>query len=140
MIATKSHKKSFSCRKPRFSVENHNFLKEEEKTLVRSCLLATLVPIALGKYLFSFRTQKSSPVAAIILRKRETSKVPNYQKDLPRGGLFATIVKTSHFWEAFSFIFLNFSSYPHLASFSNPESPHHIHHDVLYGSHPPRFS
>ena len=27
-----------------------------------------LVPIALGKYLFSFRTQKSSLVAAIILR------------------------------------------------------------------------
>ena len=27
----------------------------------------SLVPIALGKYLFTFRTQKSSPVAAIIL-------------------------------------------------------------------------
>ena len=38
----------------------------------------TSVPMALGKYLFSFRTQKSSPVAAIILRKRETSTMPNY--------------------------------------------------------------
>ena len=40
-----------------------------------------LVPIALGKYLFSFRTQKSSPVAPIILRKWETRKVPNYGLD-----------------------------------------------------------
>lgn len=55
-----------------------------------------LVPIALGKYLFSFRTQQSSPVAPIILRKRETRKVPNYQKITlsgdflvgTRGGLF----------------------------------------------------
>ena len=39
-----------------------------------------LVPIALGKYLFPFRTQKSSPVAPIILLQRETRKVPNYQK------------------------------------------------------------
>ena len=56
------------------------FLKEEEKTLFKELSLNDLVPIALGKYLFPFRTQKSSPVAAIILRKRETSKVPNYQK------------------------------------------------------------
>ena len=39
-----------------------------------------LVPIAPGKYLFPFRTQKSSLVAPIILRKRETRKVPNYKK------------------------------------------------------------
>ena len=43
-----------------------------------SQLIAPLVPIALGKYLFTFRTQKSSPVAAIILQQREDSKVPNY--------------------------------------------------------------
>lgn len=36
------------------------------------------VPMALGKHLFSFRTQQLSPAAAIILRKRETSTVPNY--------------------------------------------------------------
>ena len=34
------------------------------------------MPIALGKYLFPFRTQKSSPVAPIILHQRETRKVP----------------------------------------------------------------
>ena len=38
------------------------------------------VPMALGKHLFSFRTQKLSPAAAIILRKRETSTVPFYKK------------------------------------------------------------
>ena len=38
------------------------------------------VPMALGKHLFSFRTQKLSPAAAIILRKWETSTVPNYTK------------------------------------------------------------
>ena len=47
-------------------------------------LRAKLVPIAPGKYLFPFRTQKSSPVAAIILRKRETSKVPNYTSKPPQ--------------------------------------------------------
>ena len=45
-----------------------------------------LVPIALGKYLFPFRTQQSSPVAPIILRERETRKVPNYQKSTLTGG------------------------------------------------------
>jgi len=34
--------------------------------------------MALGKHLFSFRTQQLSPAAAIILRKWETSTVPNY--------------------------------------------------------------
>ena len=47
-------------------------------------LRANLVPIALGKYLFPFRTQKSSPVAAIILQLRETSKVPNYTRKPPK--------------------------------------------------------
>ena len=61
------------------------FLKEEEKNLFSKDLsLSSLVPIALGKYLFSFRTQKSSPVAAIILQLRETSKVPNYTLRSPR--------------------------------------------------------
>ena len=40
------------------------------------------MPIALGKYLFPFRTQKSSPVAPIILQQRETRKVPNYRVGL----------------------------------------------------------
>ena len=39
------------------------------------------VPIAPGKHLFTFRTQKLSPVAAIILRKWETSTVPNYREN-----------------------------------------------------------
>ena len=43
-----------------------------------------LVPIALGKYLLPFRTQKSSPVAPIILLLRETRKVPNYRVGLSR--------------------------------------------------------
>ena len=47
-----------------------------------------LVPIALGKYLFSFRTQKSSPVAPIILLLRETRKVPNYGKTTLHGVVF----------------------------------------------------
>ena len=46
---------------------------------------AELVPIALGKYLFTFRTQKSSPAAAIILQQREDSKVPYYTENHPNG-------------------------------------------------------
>ena len=49
---------------------------------------AQSVPMALGKHLFSFRTQKLSPAAAIILRKRETSTVPNYTKAIPNGVAF----------------------------------------------------
>ena len=45
--------------------------------------------MALGKHLFSFRTQKLSPVAAIILRKWETSTVPNYKEPLRIGGVFS---------------------------------------------------
>ena len=45
--------------------------------------------MALGKHLFSFRTQKLSPVAAIILRKWETSTVPNYKKLFRIGGAFS---------------------------------------------------
>ena len=56
--------------------------------LEAEALRAKLVPIALGKYLFPFRTQKSSPVAAIILQLRETSKVPNYQRATLVGWLF----------------------------------------------------
>lgn len=44
----------------------------------QSVLSLTSVSMALGKYLFSFRTQKSSSAAAIILRKWETSTMPNY--------------------------------------------------------------
>ena len=44
--------------------------------------------MALGKHLFSFRTQKLSPVAAIILRKWETSTVPNYKRDVRKGVFF----------------------------------------------------
>ena len=47
------------------------------------------VPMALGKHLFSFRTQQLSPVAAIILRERETSTVPNYKKAILIGWLFS---------------------------------------------------
>jgi hypothetical protein len=46
------------------------------------------VPMALGKHLFSFRTQQLSPAAAIILRKRETSTVPNYKEAIRKDGLF----------------------------------------------------
>ena len=53
-----------------------------------SLLAPNLVPIALRKYLFPFRTQKSSSVAAIILRERETSKVPNYTNKPPKRWLF----------------------------------------------------
>ena len=49
------------------------------------------VPMALGKHLFSFRTQKLSPVAASILRKREISTVPNYKEPLRIGGVFSWI-------------------------------------------------
>ncbi len=42
--------------------------------------------MALGKHLFSFRTQKLSPAAAIILRKRETSTVPNCRNALRKEG------------------------------------------------------
>ncbi len=52
-----------------------------------------LVPIALGKYLFPFRTQKSSPVAPIILLQRETRKVPNYQKTTREGGFLICVVE-----------------------------------------------
>ena len=45
--------------------------------------------MALGKHLFSFRTQKLSPVAASILRKREISTVPNYKKSLRIGEIFS---------------------------------------------------
>ena len=63
--------------------------------------------MALGKHLFSFRTQKLSPVAAIILRKWETSTVPNYIKPPLTGGVLsfvrnysaaeATKVEVGHF-------------------------------------------
>ena len=52
-----------------------------------------LVPIALGKYLFSFRTQKSSLVAAIILRKWESSKVPNYRETIRKDGFLSAVHK-----------------------------------------------
>ncbi len=48
------------------------------------------VPMALGKHLFSFRTQQLSPAAAIILRKRETSTVPNYKRDVREGVFFSS--------------------------------------------------
>ena len=51
------------------------------------------VPMAPGKYLYPFRTQKSSPVAAIILRKWETSTVPNYIEDHPDGWFFIFLKK-----------------------------------------------
>ena len=47
--------------------------------------------MALGKHLSSFRTQKLSPAAAIILRKWETSTVPNYIKALLIGGLLSLV-------------------------------------------------
>ncbi len=47
--------------------------------------------MAPGKHLFSFRTQKLSPVAAIILRKWETSTVPNYIEALRIGGLLSLL-------------------------------------------------
>ena len=46
------------------------------------------VPMALGKHLFSFRTQKLSPAAAIILREWETSTVPNYKKTFVNAKVF----------------------------------------------------
>ncbi len=49
------------------------------------------MPMALGKHLFSFRTQKLSPVAAIILRKWETSTVPNYIKAFRTGRLLSFV-------------------------------------------------
>ena len=54
------------------------------------------VPMALGKHLFSFRTQKLSPVAAIILRERETSTVPNYKETIRKGGLFRSMDLMEH--------------------------------------------
>ena len=49
----------------------------------------TSVPMARRKHLFSFRTQKLSSPAAIILRKWETSTVPNYKKDFRIGSPFS---------------------------------------------------
>ncbi len=46
------------------------------------------VPMAMRKHLFPFRTQKLSSSAAIILRKRETSTVPNYIKALRKEGFY----------------------------------------------------
>ena len=60
-----------------------------------------LVPIALRKYLFPFRTQKSSSVAPIILQQRETRKVPNYKKSTRKGGFFAK----NHFRDSFAVVF-----------------------------------
>ena len=57
-----------------------------------SHLIAPLVPIALGKYLFTFRTQKSSSVAAIILQQREDSKVPNYIEQPPKRVAFCFFI------------------------------------------------
>ena len=47
------------------------------------------VPMAMRKHLFSFRTQKLSSSAAIILRKWETSTVPNYIKAIRIGWLLS---------------------------------------------------
>jgi hypothetical protein len=54
------------------------------------------VPMALGRHLFPFRTQKLSPAAAIILPFRwETSTVPFYRKPSvnAEGFLFMTDMK-----------------------------------------------
>lgn len=51
------------------------------------------VPMARRKHLFSFRTQKLSSPAAIILRKWETSTVPNYKKDFRIGSPFSVVSK-----------------------------------------------
>lgn len=58
------------------------------------CKNLTSVPMALGKHLFSFRTQKLSSVAAIILRKWETSTVPNYKRDFRIGSPFSFLKKS----------------------------------------------
>ena len=68
-------------------------------SMTRSKRARTLVPIALGKYLFPFRTQKSSLVAAIILQQRETSKVPIYEKISLKREIFSCMLiqlKTRH--------------------------------------------
>ena len=50
------------------STERHlKFASDGHQQLQNDEFCSDLVPIALGKYLFSFRTQKSSPVAPIIL-------------------------------------------------------------------------
>jgi hypothetical protein len=49
--------------------------------------------MALGKHLFSFRTQQLSPAAAIILRKRETSTMPNYRIAPGNTGGFLVAIK-----------------------------------------------
>ena len=46
------------------------------------------VPMARRKHLFSFRTQKLSSSAAIILRKWESSTVPDYIKTIRKGGFY----------------------------------------------------
>ena len=53
----------------------------------------TSVPMARRKHLFSFRTQKLSSPAAIILRKWETSTVPNYKRDFRIGSLSSFCLK-----------------------------------------------
>ena len=53
----------------------------------------TLVPIALGKYLFSFRTQKSSLVAAIILLCGKLARCRIIQTSHPNGWLFVVYDK-----------------------------------------------
>ena len=52
--------------------------------------------MALGKHLFSFRTQQLSPAAAIILRKWETSTVPNYKKTFVNAKVFFFVIKYPH--------------------------------------------
>ena len=69
----------------------------DEKPACRGVSLggAHLVPMARGKHLLPFRTQKLSSSAAIILRKWETSTVPNYKKDF-------RIVSLFFLWEIFT--------------------------------------
>ena len=56
----------------------------------------TSVPMAVRKHLFPFRTQKLSSSAAIILRKWETSTVPNYKKRVLIGLSFSIEIFIEH--------------------------------------------
>ncbi len=56
-----------------------------------------LVPIALGKYLFPFRTQKSSPVAPIILLCGKLGRCQIMKNHSERGDFFVVENTCGHF-------------------------------------------
>ena len=79
-----------------FGHRNKAFPRLPERNLRGASLIS--VPMARRKHLFSSRTQKLSSPAAIILRKWETSTVPNYIEKTRIGSfLYNSFFRICHF-------------------------------------------